>query len=86
MLFVTGHEGPKRFALPVQRKIYFCKEILIQFQILVSIMFQLLFKSCNIPGSVFNVKQNTQPVYRLKWQGASLIYLFFNYSLGQRTI
>ena len=30
MLFVTGHEGPKRFALPGQRTIYFCKEILIQ--------------------------------------------------------
>jgi hypothetical protein len=47
-------------------------------------MFQLL-KACNIPGSVFNVKQNTQSVYRLKWQAASLIY-FFNYSLGQRMI
>ena len=40
-------------------------------------MFQLLLKSRNIPGSVFNVKQNTQPVYCLKWRGVGgLIYLF----------
>jgi hypothetical protein len=29
-------------------------------------MFQLILKPCNIPGSVFNVRQHTQHVYRLK--------------------
>ena len=59
MHFVTRHEGPKRFAFPVQRTIYFCKEVIIQIKNLINIMFQLLLKSCNITGSVFNVNPLT---------------------------